>query len=221
MHQHTILICLLAALCGLGALACQPDDGPKATAVETTSQRASEAPAPGNIKSGDRALRATTQDSKLSAWGSYVEGHRGLTFTDFDANLTLRDGRLTALDFSFDLPSASGEDKALADKLRSDYFFDASKTARPSFRLTSIDADNPKAAGGLMLQGELTLRGQTRAVSFPADVEIADDGVSFKATFPIPRGDFGIPDPGAESPEIASKNPDIYLSMELSFPNKN
>lgn len=222
MKNRNLVMMMLVALLAMVGAACQSGDdaqpeAPRATA--TQQQKASEAPAPGNVgEKAQEALRFDRASSQMKAWGSYEEGHKGLTFQQFDATALLKGGELSEMTFSFDLPSATSEHKEMAEKLRSDYFFDASLTPRPSFRLTGVDTKDPKAAGGAMVTGDLTLRGKTRSVTFPVDIEKGDQGLVFKATFPIPRGDFEIPDPGAESPEISALHPDIYLSMELSFP---
>jgi polyisoprenoid-binding protein YceI len=222
MKSQNLVMMMLVSLLAMAGVACQSADDAQPEAPRSTStqeQKATEAPAPGNIKEqGESSLGLDRANSRMKAWGSYEEGHKGLTFSQFDASAQLTGARLSGLTFWFDLPSATADDKELGQKLLSDYFFDVAQTARPSFQMTGVDVDHPKAAGGAMLTGDLTLRGKTSSVEFPVDIESAEGATVVKATFPIPRGDFGIPDPGAESEEVSALHPDIYLSLELSFP---
>jgi polyisoprenoid-binding protein YceI len=73
--------------------------------------------------------------------------------------------------------------------LRSADFFDSGKYPDIVFTVTAITPSGP----GLTVSGQLTVRDQTRPVSFDAAVSAADAaGVSLDAEIPFNRADFGL-----------------------------
>lgn len=53
-----------------------------------------------------------------------------------------------------------------------------------------------KGTTGYDVTGNLTLHGETKSITFPADIQISDDQVKVAAEFFIKRFDFGIQYPG-------------------------
>lgn len=93
-------------------------------------------------------------------------------------------------------PKERQEWSAKLDKhLRSEDFFDAPNHPKAIFESTEV-RDEVEGENTHVIQGNLTLRGKTKLVSFPAKVQITDKRVSGKAEFSINRKDFGIVYPG-------------------------
>jgi polyisoprenoid-binding protein YceI len=73
--------------------------------------------------------------------------------------------------------------------LRSADFFDVETFPEITFVAKQIDPDGD----GIKVTGDLTVRGATHAITFPASVEVAGDNeVAFDAEVPIDRRDFGL-----------------------------
>jgi len=73
--------------------------------------------------------------------------------------------------------------------LRSDDFFSSEKYPVITFAVDTIEP----AGAGLTMSGTLTVRDQSRPVSFPVTAAMAgDDEISLDATVPVNRKDFGL-----------------------------
>ncbi len=73
--------------------------------------------------------------------------------------------------------------------LRSADFFDVEKFPETTFVAQKIDPDGD----GIRVTGDLTVRGTTRTITFPASVQrIADNEISLDAEVPIDRRDYGL-----------------------------
>ena len=93
-------------------------------------------------------------------------------------------------------PDERKEWSAKLDKhLRSEDFFHVEKFPKATFESTEVrveaEGDNTH-----VIKGNLTLRGKTKLVSFPARIQITEKRVTGKAEFSINRKDFGIVYPG-------------------------
>lgn len=109
-------------------------------------------------------------------------------------------GNFTINMYSLDMEE-EGEsiDKKLQPHLLSDDFFGTEKYPTAKFELTSIEpykesADNKSVVAGAnyMISGNLTLREQTKNVSFPAKVDVDANKVTAKADFDIDRRQWDI-----------------------------
>ena len=76
--------------------------------------------------------------------------------------------------------------------LRSPDFFDVANHPKIGFKSTSITRDGD----GYAVTGDLTIRGATKRVSFPATITVSADKVVAKTEFVINRKDFGVVYPG-------------------------
>ena len=79
----------------------------------------------------------------------------------------------------------------LTNHLKSPDFFEVREHPTIQFDTASITASAGSAAQ-YDLTGKLTLHGVTREISFPATVNVTDDGLTLSATFTIDRTDYGM-----------------------------
>ena len=89
--------------------------------------------------------------------------------------------------------------------------------AHPNATFTST-AIKPAPAGGDAtheITGDLTLRGVTKQVSFPAKLAMTPTEVTGRAEFAINRQDFGIAYPGAPDDLIQDN---VLLTVDLTAP---
>ena len=83
-----------------------------------------------------------------------------------------------------DLEAGKGKEK-LEGHLKSADFFDTATNPTSTFEITSVSGGN--------VTGNLTMKGVTKSVTFPADVKVTPDGVSvISSDFTINRTDWGI-----------------------------
>jgi polyisoprenoid-binding protein YceI len=76
----------------------------------------------------------------------------------------------------------------LTGHLKNQDFFHVEEYPTATFVSTKVEA----AEAGTAITGDLTLHGVTKSISFPAQVEIAEDKVLLKSEFSINRFDFDI-----------------------------
>jgi len=93
-------------------------------------------------------------------------------------------------------PKERKEWSAKLDKhLRSEDFFHATKYPKATFESTEVRAE-AEGDNTHVIKGNLTLRGKTKLVSFPAKIQISEQRVTGKTEFSINRKDFDIVFPG-------------------------
>ena len=92
------------------------------------------------------------------------------------------------LDVTIDVASMYTDDEKLTAHLKSPDFFDLRKYPKAKFKTTSIDEKDGKTT----INGDLTLHGTTKKVSFPAKIKFDEDKFSMKGECTIKRLEFGI-----------------------------
>ena len=121
-----------------------------------------------------------------------------------DGSLSAKQGKLEAGSFTIDMNSITNADltdTAYANKLvghlkSADFFLtDSFPTAK--FEITGVEAaSSPDSA---KVTGNLTLKGITKSISFPAKVSLSDSTLDASAKFTINRNDWGVTWGGAKS----------------------
>ena len=174
------------------------EPAPAAAAAPTVAAAAAPAAAPTAGLGAPIALSGA-----ISAIGSKVTGQHILLFKTWTGALQLKEGKPEGGHLQFDVDVASLYSDAdnrnpFSDKLdghlKSPDFFDVEKSPKATFSSDGIRAGGE--GGTHTITGNLTLRGTTKEVTFPATVTIADKDVTAKAEFTINRKDFGLTYPG-------------------------
>ena len=141
----------------------------------------------------------TAEPSSVIEWvGNKPTGQHTGTISLKSGSLTIDNGNFTG-DFTIDMNSITVTDITEADgKLDleahlkgtgkedgADHFFNVKTYPTGTFKLTSFDGTN--------VTGDLTLKGKTKTISFPATLTIADGEVTLESKpFEINRVDFGV-----------------------------
>lgn len=141
-------------------------------------------------------LQVDGQKSQVKAIGTKVTGRHEIRFPIKEARLSVGEGGCLSggrviLDLAqLEVLDLQGEWKAkLEGHLKSPDFFDAEKHPEGVFEVTGCE----KGAGDtLYLSGNLTLRGVTKNIRFPAVVRYEGNTLSGKANFNINRQEWGI-----------------------------
>lgn len=139
---------------------------------------------------------ANLETSVLNWKGSKPTGTHNGTVSIQDGSFTVAEGALTGGSFSFDMgtitvldiPADNDMNGKLTGHLKSGDFFDVENNPTSTFVITSVDATE-----GVVVTGDLTVKGITQSISFPAELASTEDGVVLKgAPFTIDRTKFGI-----------------------------
>lgn len=193
--QRFTVLCAATAACLITGCSDPADSVPKsaATAAQATNQPA--------MAAKDFVIRA---ESKIGFVGSKVTGSHDGGFKKFAGKVSVADGKVTATAVKIAMDSTWSDSDRLTGHLKSADFFDAAKFPFATFTLTGIVQTN--------VTGNLDLHGVTKSISFPADIQIADDAVTVKSEFAINRKDFSINYPG-KTDDLIRDN--VVLKLDL------
>lgn len=180
------------AVTSLAAVGCDnPSKGKsKATtgdAVSTTSQEATAA-------NGTAVTYTFDQTSSKVTWvGSKVTGKHEGSFATFTGNVGVVDGlaEKSKVVVDIDATSLTTDTEKLTNHLKSPDFFDVAKNPKATFASTAIKKGGEKGATHTVT-GNLTIKGITKSISFPANIKVAGDAASLDAEFALNRRDFSL-----------------------------
>lgn len=140
-------------------------------------------------------------DSVVRWTGRNLFNHHSGTVGISSGEIVLTNGRLQTAGFVIDLKTIRCEDIAdqemnamLLRHLHDADFFNAARHPTAEFQTTSAEPIEGSSEGlpNFLLKGNLTLRGITHPLEFPAVIAIAEDGrISGQAQFEIDRTAFG------------------------------
>lgn len=222
--RRTLLSLALCATVTATACQSQLDDKPKAEVKDAKPA----ADAKGADAKADPAADAKAQahastivkldkaSSRVGFVGAKVTADHEGSFSDFDGSLTLSDeGKPAMLELTVKVASLSTDADDLTKHLLTADFFDAEKFPESTFVAKSIREQAGEGGATHVIEGDLTLHGQTKTISFPATVEVTDALAKGTAEFKIDRTQFGIVYPGMKDDLIKDE---VLLELSLSFP---
>jgi polyisoprenoid-binding protein YceI len=132
----------------------------------------------------------------------------GGSFTGLQGNIRFDINHLNDANFdvSIDANTVNTDNNMRDNHLRTDTYFDVKNYPRIHFVSTKV---TPSAKTGvLFVFGKLTIKNQTKDISFPFTATATNDGYLFKGVFGINREDFGV---GGTS--IISNNLEVQLTI--------
>ena len=132
----------------------------------------------------------------------------GGSFTGLQGNINFDINHLNAANFdvSIDANTVNTDNEMRDNHLRADTYFDVKNYPRIHFVSTKVTPSNK--TGVLFIFGKLTIKNQTKDISFPFTATATNDGYLFKGIFNIDRKDFGV---GGTS--VISNNLEVDLSI--------
>ena len=186
-----------------------------ANAVNAANNSTATAPA-----AKTETLAIDPENSKVEFVGSKVTGKHDGGFKKFAGTIALVNEKPEDSTVSVDIDTASvfTDTDALTKHLQTGDFFDIAKYPKAAFKATKIVPDTEKGAGNYMVTGDLTLRGVTKSVTFPATITVVGDSVAVNAEFSINRKDFNILYAGKADDLIRD---DVVIKLALKAPRKS
>ena len=189
MKKFSSIFMLGASLFFLGACSGGPDEE-KTVESEDAQEINNEAgsvtytvdPSASSLRYEGFKVKAISLDGVYSHWGNVdISG----------GELTAENGNIASGNFEIDMTTITNDDLEDPDKnaslvghLMDDDFFSVSEFPTASFEIASVTDGE--------VTGNLTIKGETRSITFPADITVADDQVTASADFNIIRQDWGI-----------------------------
>jgi polyisoprenoid-binding protein YceI len=205
---------VLISTIALAFLGCKdPSEGvPKAQVDKEAAKQTTSAT---KTKSDAKTPKLTISPANSSvAWeGSKVTASHAGVFKAFKGSAVVDPKNIEAstIELVVDTTSMHTDDSAkLLKHLKSGDFLDVETFPTATFKSTSIAADGK----GYTISGDLTLRGKTLPISFPATINVSDKSVQAKAEFAINRKDFGIVYPGMKD-DLIRDNVVLRLALNL------
>ncbi len=129
----------------------------------------------GPKKSAPATYKVDTQKSMLNWNGKKVTGEHYGTVELQGGTMTVDNGKLTGGQFMFDMNSIKSTDLTDAGynakfigHMKSDDFFSTAKHPTSMFTITKV---TPKGGNAVEITGNMTIKGITNAVTFPATVK--------------------------------------------------
>lgn len=136
------------------------------------------------------AAKLDTQNSVIKWVGAKVVGKHNGTVKLKEGDVTFEKDMPSAGSFIIDLTTIHNEDltnaeynKKLVDHLKSEDFFNVGKFPTAEFKIKKAE----KKGKTVLVTGDLTIKGITKPVSFPAQVSKNKNGYSAKGKFKINR----------------------------------
>lgn len=194
MKRHGLIVALLLSTPLLG---CNNDPGEGKEQAQVAEPVAESHEAHANHEAAaaqGQPYEFNQNGSELNFVGAKVTGKHNGAFKQFAGTIDLVDGDPTKSSVKVDIEMASVEADAakLTAHLKSPDFFQAEAHPKATFHSTTI----AKHDDAYHVTGNLTLRGTTKSITFPASIEVHEGAVDVKADFAINRKDFGIVYPG-------------------------
>jgi polyisoprenoid-binding protein YceI len=141
-----------------------------------------------------------TTESRVKFVGHGVGKNHAGKFKISEGKVAVLNNQITGGNFVINIKSMDLEDKGgvfdekLHPHLLSGDFFDAEKFGTATFEITSVQPYNKSntdtsivAGANFTVSGNLTLKGETKNVSFPAKIDLDDNTLKAKANFDIDR----------------------------------
>jgi polyisoprenoid-binding protein YceI len=132
----------------------------------------------------------------------------GGSFIGLQGNISFDINHLNDANFdvSIDANTINTDNNMRDNHLRTDTYFDVKNYPRIHFVSTKVTPSTK--TGILFIFGKLTIKNQTKDISFPFTATATSDGYLFKGVFSLNRKDFGV---GGTS--IISDNLEVELSI--------
>lgn len=203
------------------ALACQQiTEGDKTTSAEKQQSA--------NING--IAYNIDTSTSKITWIGTKVNGRHTGSIRLIQGVVGVSNGKVNGGNFIIDIASLINEDLPAKEKakiehhLKSADFFDVENHPTASFEISKTDKFDSTTTTSVLpgathiISGNLTLKGVTKNVTFPAKIIIDDKNLTVKADFNINRTDWGMNYRGANNPQdwLINKNVNLKLTINAS-----
>lgn len=185
----TIKILTVATALSVLAVACDDPAKGKAKAVATEAVT----PAPAALSASSTQYTFDQGSSKVGWVGSKVTGKHDGGFEKFKGTVDVNDGlpEKSRVDVEIDATSLTSDSEKLTGHLKTADFFDVEKHPKATFTSTRIEKGGSNGASHTVT-GNLTIKGNSKSITFPANVKIDGDKASVDAEFAINRRDFAL-----------------------------
>jgi polyisoprenoid-binding protein YceI len=205
-------IILSSVLVAIPLAACNNDpakDKPKAEVAAATQAAPAAAPA------GAVTYAFSNSNSKLGFVGAKVTGSHDGGFNTFTGTVTVPEGAVEKgqVTVEADPKSIFTDTEKLTGHLKSADFFDVEKYPKVRFQSTAVRPKPGPNGATHEITGNMDLHGVTKAITFPAQIQVEPNSVKVKSEFAINRKDFGINYAGKADDLIRD---DVVIKLDIN-----
>src|SRR5215470_7830447 len=189
--RRSVLLMIIA-----GTMLMSACSDPSADKTKAVTGEATKVASPAAAAQGQKYL-ITPQNSKIEFTASKVTGSHNGSFGDFSGQIdhvgTPEQGRVS---ITIKADSITTDTPDVTKHLKTADFFDVAKFPEATFVSTAIKAGGENGATHTVT-GNLTMHGVTKAITFPATINVTPEAATVESSFSINRKDFGINYAGA------------------------
>jgi len=171
-------------------------DAPEGQKVEAEDAVATETV---DISTGAMTYSVNTDDSQVNWVGSKPGGEHTGFVNLAGGELQVKDDELLGGSFVLDMNSITDEDLEgekkgkLENHLKAGDFFEVEQFPTATFEITGVEAAAETPDATHQITGNLTMKGVTKSVTVPANVELTEEGlVATTPKFTINRTEWGV-----------------------------
>lgn len=140
------------------------------------------------------AVLLSPENSRISFVGIHVGDDPKPRLGGFEqfqgaAFLNAKGDSIVSMTFNINIDSLWTQFEKLTGHLKNEDFFETAKYPTAQFVSTNVQ---PKGDGQCIVTGNLTLHGQTKEISFPAEYKFDNGGMVLRSKFQIDRSEFGM-----------------------------
>lgn len=207
-------LALMSACGGAANNAVSPSNAPS----NSKSGNQSGSTTPGEPGAKGESLKLAPGNSTLTFLVSRKADKAQAGFTMFEGTFDLVNGKPeeSALTLDAETGTLFCDDAKLTDLLRSETFLDVTKFPKASFKSTKIEA-GAHPPDNYTITGDLTIRDQTKPVTFPATINVTDSDVTLKIGFRTYRKEFGLTNPGPAADPLRD---DFSIMLDVKVPRR-
>lgn len=190
-HSLVLLPLIAFIIAGCGKTETNTKTGEKNTPTETSKQNVA----------GSKELKVDAATSEILWHAEKVVGKHDGTVKVKQGTINVKDGKIAGGTVEIDLSTIANTDitdaetnAKLVGHLKSEDFFDVAKFPTSKLEITEVSPIQNAASGqpNYTIKGNLTIRGVTKGITFPATLNVSDSKVTGSATFDIDRTEFGL-----------------------------
>lgn len=161
-------------------------------------------------------LPISSENSKITFVGSKVTGKHDGGFNDFKGTIELdpQNFQASSIQIEIDMNSVWSDNERLTGHLKTGDFFLVEEHPTATFTSTEIKEGGADGASHT-ITGNLTMRGVTKSVTFPANITVGPEQVTASSTFALPRKQFGVAYAGAPDDLIRD---DVIITLDVKAP---
>ena len=219
---------MLPLVAALTFLACAPDlsEGrPVAEVKEVPPAAPVEAPAPAAapVAAGELPVPALTAPtvlkvdpakSSLGALGAKITATHPIDFKNFAGNVGVDGEKVTGISFATDIATLQSDNEKLTEHLKGEDFLWAEKFPHATFVSTEVKEGGSDGFSHTV-SGDLTIRGKTLRVTFPANIKVNPTDVTADTEFVVDRKNFDVVYPG-KADDLVQDN--VVLKIKFVAP---